>query len=187
MRVGDQLNNEKKNEIRTLLKKQIKTLSKQRREEASCALLHIQLPYRFILSFASLPDEIDLSKLNLSLAKQGRLLLPRIEVEELYPNNLKNIKPYHVLDLLDLAPNAYGILEPNPTLCKPARQIDAILVPGLGFDSQYNRIGYGKGFYDRLLLHYPNIPHIGIGFKEQLMDSIPIEPHDISLSKLCLI
>ncbi|MCH9608507.1 MAG: hypothetical protein S4CHLAM45_10850 [Chlamydiales bacterium] len=67
-----------------------------------------------------------------------------------------------------------------------ATQVDAILVPALGFDQNYNRLGYGKGFYDKYLAKHPHIPHIGVGFKEQLVKSLPTESHDISLSALSL-
>lgn len=60
-----------------------------------------------------------------------------------------------------------------------------VLVPGLAFDSRCHRLGYGKGWYDRLLAQL-EIPAFGIGFSEQKMEILPTQPHDIPLSGLYL-
>lgn len=164
--------------VREELRKARASLAPKRRAEAALSALNLFLPYHFVLSFASLPEEIDLSKLNASLAQQGRLLLPRIENGQL--------QAYHVDCLESLEKNAFGILEPNLTTCKAAEHIDVVLVPALGFDLQKHRIGYGKGFYDRFLALHPDIPSIGVGFKEQLTQTLPIENHDIALSDVHL-
>jgi len=145
---------------------------------ASELLPHLS-PYSFVLSFMSLPHEIDTFLLNENLAKQGRLLLPRVEKDLLLP--------YLVQDLQnDLHLGAFGILEPIPERCFPALP-SVILVPALGFDLTYHRIGYGKGYYDRLLAQLPSVPTWGLGFKEQLVSCLPIEPHDMPLDHLYLI
>lgn len=69
----------------------------------------------------------------------------------------------------------------------PSCDVDAILVPGLGFDREHFRLGYGQGAYDRFLATIKNIPTIGIGFKEQLYeDSLPRDPWDIPVQELLL-
>lgn len=69
----------------------------------------------------------------------------------------------------------------------PSSQIDCILVPGVGFDREHFRIGYGKGFYDRLLARYKSLFTIGVGFKEQLFEELlPRDPWDIAVQKLKL-
>lgn len=55
---------------------------------------------------------------------------------------------------------------------------DIIVVPMLGFDASKNRIGYGKGFYDRTLKHFASAVSVGISYEVQRVNSIPIEPHD---------
>lgn len=63
--------------------------------------------------------------------------------------------------------------------------VDCILVPGVAFDAKGNRLGYGKGYYDRFL---PGIKAhtIGIGFVEQQLDHIPTSPHDFPLKAISL-
>lgn len=70
----------------------------------------------------------------------------------------------------------------------PIDKIDCILVPGLGFDKNKNRIGYGKGYYDQFLAKVKDVPTIGVGFKEQLcVDPLPTDPWDVPLSELILV
>ncbi|MBU6382745.1 MAG: hypothetical protein KGQ49_01780 [Verrucomicrobia bacterium] len=69
----------------------------------------------------------------------------------------------------------------------PLSEIDCILVPGLGFDRNHFRIGFGKGFYDRFLPTVQGIRTIGIGFKEQLhQELLPIDPWDVPTQELLL-
>lgn len=69
----------------------------------------------------------------------------------------------------------------------PLGHIDYILVPGLGFDSEMYRIGYGKGYYDQFLASVGDIPTIGVGFKEQLCEELlPRDPWDIPVKELLL-
>jgi 5-formyltetrahydrofolate cyclo-ligase len=85
-----------------------------------------------------------------------------------------------------LEPGAFGILEPSAD--EPVvslEEVDVILVPGLAFDTYGNRLGYGKGYYDRLLtgmdalLRCPLL--VGISYDETLFECLPSEPHDIRM------
>jgi 5-formyltetrahydrofolate cyclo-ligase len=60
---------------------------------------------------------------------------------------------------------------------------DIILVPGLAFDKKLNRLGRGKGFYDRFLKNFAGIK-VGVCFEIQLVDEVPIDDHDIELDYL---
>lgn len=69
----------------------------------------------------------------------------------------------------------------------PFSEIDYILVPGLAFDCDHTRIGYGKGFYDQFLVKAKGIPTIGVGFKEQFYEGLlPKDPWDIPVGELVL-
>ena len=57
-------------------------------------------------------------------------------------------------------------------------EIDLVLVPGLAFDSTGNRLGHGKGYYDRFLSQIPTVSTIGITFHSQLVPGLAAEPHD---------
>ena len=80
----------------------------------------------------------------------------------------------------DLEIGAYNILEPKKETIKEAdvESIDLIIVPGLVFDEGGNRIGHGKGYYDRLLSDLKDIPTIGLAFELQIVKKIESEQHD---------
>jgi len=145
-------------------------------------LLPILKLFPTVLSFGSTDEEVDLWPINELLAKEKRLLLPRVEGDK--------IVPYFVTDIEhSLKPSKWKIREPDPARCQKASldKVHCVLVPGLGFDSLKHRLGYGCGYYDRLLEKLPQTPAFGIGFKEQLIsDHLPTGPHDRRLTRLYL-
>lgn len=174
-----------KDQLRFLFKEKRGSLSFERRREARELLiknLHSKLAsYKKVISFASFGDEIDLWELNQLLSSQKKLLLPRLEKY--------GIKFYEVQSLDNLILSKYGILEPDPNLCSDCflEQEICALIPALGFDKNFHRLGYGKGYFDRWVAEHPNIFTIGIGFKEQLSEELlPIEAHDKSLRQIFL-
>lgn len=76
---------------------------------------------------------------------------------------------------------SFGILEPSGA-SEMAKGTDGLaIVPGVAFDREKNRIGYGKGFYDRYLRKHPHLVKMGIAFDVQLVDKIPKEETDCGL------
>src|SRR5690606_23423041 len=66
-----------------------------------------------------------------------------------------------------------------------ASDIDLVLVPGLAFDVGGGRLGYGGGYYDRLLASLPgSVPTVGVTLDELIVDAVPVEPHDVGVSHL---
>lgn len=63
-------------------------------------------------------------------------------------------------------------------------KLDLVIVPMLGFDKSLNRIGYGGGYYDKLLSQYSSAQKIGVCFESGRVKSIPTEPHDIKLNSI---
>jgi 5-formyltetrahydrofolate cyclo-ligase len=87
---------------------------------------------------------------------------------------------------LEIGP--YGIYQPKRECIRkiPLSTIDLIIVPALAFDSQGNRLGRGKGYYDRFLHSLPKtIPTVGLAFSFQILDRIPsLEPHDFPVDRV---
>jgi 5,10-methenyltetrahydrofolate synthetase len=63
-------------------------------------------------------------------------------------------------------------------------KFDVIIVPMLGFDTSLHRVGYGGGYYDRLLASQPNAQKIGVCYEKGRVEQIPTEPHDIPLNMI---
>jgi len=79
----------------------------------------------------------------------------------------------------DLEKGSFDILEPSSIIKEEHPKVmDLILVPGLAFDKAGNRLGYGGGFYDGLFKNTQGYK-IGLAFKEQILEKIPLEDHDI--------
>jgi len=166
-------------EYRKSMVDKLKLVSEKKKEEASLNILnHFKdLKNKNVLSFASMKTEINLWPLNRKLLDSNNLFLPKV--------SKNNLKIYSVKDISLLKKSTLGILEPDSSFCKESDldKIDIILVPGLAFDKKNNRLGYGRGFYDRLLGKFHG-SKIGICFKEQLYTSIPIESHDQKVDQL---
>lgn len=85
----------------------------------------------------------------------------------------------------DLRSGRFGILEPNETCpVVPFGALDLVLVPGIAFDRAGNRLGRGRGFYDRMLALGPDAVFCGVGFDGQVVARVPVEPHDVKLHRV---
>lgn len=130
-----------------------------------------------VLAFMPLPDELDLTGLLAAALREGKLLcLPRFDPSR-GSYEAAVIRDLHA----DLRPGRFGILEPAPA--RPGRALnglDLTLAPGVGFDHAGHRLGRGRGFYDRLLAQVSGVK-CGVGFDEQLIAALPVEPHDVKL------
>jgi 5-formyltetrahydrofolate cyclo-ligase len=78
-----------------------------------------------------------------------------------------------------LAPGAFGILEPQGRYIDPAK-IDLAVIPGLAFDAKGGRIGYGRGYYDKLLSKL-DCPVVALAYSEQIFPDVPRECHDVDV------
>jgi len=124
---------------------------------------------RTIMAYASIGNEVQLSHyLDAQVALGKRILLPRVEISgELSAVEFKGWQA--------TIPGAFGIPEPDGLICSP-EEIDAILVPGLVFDANGYRLGYGKGYYDRFLTRIAKKTFVcGVCYEFQVVDSI--SPH----------
>lgn len=174
-----------KEKLREFLKEKRKLISQERRLEVEKRILEELYPrlvdYKYILSFASFGDEINLWPLNIILCQEKKLLLSHVK------HSCLDI--YHIYDLKELVRSKFGILEPDPKKSIPFNKKDliCILTPGLGFDSFNHRLGYGKGHFDKLLAEFKSCTTVGIGFKEQFVkEPLPIEQHDRKLDDVML-
>jgi 5-formyltetrahydrofolate cyclo-ligase len=95
---------------------------------------------------------------------------------------------YVIEDLgCDVAPGYRGILEPQPrrTRAVAPETLELALIPGIAFDLRGGRLGFGTGFYDRLLSRLPQgIPTVGLAFDFQVIPRLPCQPHDMLLEAI---
>ena len=90
----------------------------------------------------------------------------------------------------ELAPGEFDILEPKPSYRRlvPATESDLMIVPALVFDLQGHRLGYGGGYYDRLLRELasikPSLPFVGLAYEMQVVDRLPKTSRDVPVNIL---
>ncbi len=176
-----------KQSIRKLMLQVRKNLPENIRIQKSYDIFKIvtQLP-EFLNSktigiYYSLEFEVDTIKLiNFSLAANKKIALPKI---------INNEKMEFILinDLNNLVVNKWNLKEPSDDIYLLKDEIDLIIVPIVAFDSLNNRIGYGKGYYDRYLNNFKGYK-IGLAFSEQLLKKpILVDKFDIKLNKVVFI
>lgn len=110
------------------------------------------------------------------IASGRRCVLPRVD------RDARVLALHAVADLaVDVAPGHLGIPEPRTACASVApAEVDFVLVPGVAFDAEGRRLGYGGGFYDRLLpLLRPDAVLVAGAFDEQLVEAVPAAGHDV--------
>lgn len=101
------------------------------------------------------------------------LCLPRVEADGVL--SLRSYAPGE-----PLVPNRWGILEPQAQAAAVSLEaVRAVLVPALALDERGVRLGYGGGYYDRLLPRLSNAARVGVVFELQRLDALDAEPHDV--------
>jgi 5,10-methenyltetrahydrofolate synthetase len=129
---------------------------------------------RAMLAYASFGSELDTRLFLREVLASGRLLaLPRVD------RAARRLALHQVRDPdAELQPGTWGIPEPDSARCRNVApgEIDFILVPGLVFDREGGRIGYGAGYYDRLLTAWPAPvpPLVAAAFEVQLVPAVPM-------------
>jgi 5-formyltetrahydrofolate cyclo-ligase len=79
----------------------------------------------------------------------------------------------------------YGVHEPVEEKCLRLADLDLIIVPGLAFDKSGNRLGRGKGYYDRFLSKLPSdTQSVGLAFDFQILPFVPTTEHDVSVTRV---
>lgn len=120
--------------------------------------------------YHAIPGEVQTAEFIEKWHEEKKLLLPVIEGNDLH------LVLYTGKD--SLKAGVFGILEPTEEAQTVSEEeIDLMLVPGVAFDRQHNRLGRGKGYYDRLLATL-KAPKVGICYDFQLLDTIPTESFD---------
>jgi 5-formyltetrahydrofolate cyclo-ligase len=130
---------------------------------------------RTIFCFASFRSEVDTEGILLWALRRGVVTaVPRV----LAPRQMVAVQ---ITDLCDLDPGYCGIPEPHPELpLVPVTEIDVAVLPGVAFDEQGGRMGYGGGYYDAFLRRLrPNATLIALAFEEQMVGCVPCRPYDV--------
>lgn len=127
---------------------------------------------KIIMFYYPIKGEVDVREIVRKSLLTKKVCLPAADLIN------KQLKIYQIEELdSDVSKGAFGIKEPNKEATKEVdiENIDLVVVPGLAFDCQKNRLGRGGGFYDRFLQKIPNsTKKIGVAFDFQILESLPV-------------
>lgn len=147
-------------------------IEKSRQIENKLFSLEQYIKSKTVMFFVSFNNEINTHDMIKSALKNKTVIIPKVAHHE--------IEPSVIIDFGNLLPSEkFGILEPIEIMKIAYKNIDLVLIPGIVFDKEGHRIGYGFGYYDRFLRKVPKAIKIGLSFEFQVIDKIPREMHDV--------
>lgn len=129
-----------------------------------------------IMCYWSMPEEVSTHRFVQQYFQHKSMYLPLIQGDEL------DIIRFRGMETMVKNPR-YPVYEPRGNKLNDFSLLELIIIPGLAFDRSFNRLGRGKGYYDKLL-QQSNALKVGIAFNFQIVDRVPVEPHDIPLDYL---
>ena len=130
-----------------------------------------------VLLYWSMDDEVQTHDFVNRWYKEKKLLLPCVDGDDLI------LRQYTSPDCM-VAGEQFGIGEPTGEAFTDLESIGMIIVPGVAFDAKKNRMGRGRGFYDRLLKCTPNAFKVGVAFDFQMVELVPTEPFDVAMDEV---
>jgi len=131
-----------------------------------------------VMFYHSLPDEVYTHEAVNQLVKMGKRVLLPVVINE------QDLEIRQYQGPQDLKLGAMNILEPAGQPFTAYQEIETVLVPGMSFDPQGNRLGRGKGYYDRFLAQVPQAYKIGVCFDFQKVGEVPTDENDIKMDEV---
>lgn len=140
-----------------------------------------------ILVYASFKSEVRTDEIILDCLAQGKnVFCPK--VTDRANSKMEFVRIY---EIEDLEIGYYGIREPSLNEDSLIYRCDSfndseslVIVPGVAFDEEGNRIGYNGGFYDRFLSEHPDINTVALAFSVQIIDEVPAQLHDMRVNRV---
>jgi len=173
-----------KQQLRQYLNQQRKQLSQADKQRFSAQIVQYALPYlqregvQQLLVYKALPFEVN---------TEG--LLQQTDIECFVPRMLEDMAMQWVKvdESTSWVKGAFGVLEPEQgEIWQPSAKKSMIVCPLLGFDRQGNRLGMGKGYFDRWLADFGQYldKQVGVAYSCQELPNVPTEQHDVPLSTI---
>ena len=132
---------------------------------------------RRVLCYAALPEEVQTRGILWAIHHSGRELYLPVWRQD------GGMDAVRVTEDTLLKPDGMGIDTPVSGETLPPERLDLALVPGVAFDRAGNRLGFGKGYFDRFLARC-RCPAVGLAYELQLVDAIEAGPHDVPMHKI---
>lgn len=154
-----------------------KCLSEKEWIEKSCLIFQTVISHPFFLNsdeiycYMDYRNEVETKRIIEAAWQMGK----KVAVPKVFGDVMEF---FYIENFTELHPGTFNILEPEENT--PANGKNAlVLMPGAVFDKNRNRIGYGRGYYDRYLKQHPKYKTMALAFEFQVLEKIPSEAHDI--------
>ncbi len=175
-----------KRSIRISIKEKLQKLSKEERlsqESTLYPLLFEMTEWKkadVTACTISVGNELNTYPIFIQAWKEGKKIAAPV-----VKGSTKELDFYIVNKMEDCREAGFGLIEPDPSKCEyvSPENIDLVITPGLAFDTEGFRIGYGGGFFDRFLQGL-SVSTVSIVFQEQIIENIPREPFDVPVEHL---
>ena len=173
-----------KNELRKEIRSRKRQYTKEQLCELSAPIIdrlrnHPKLvAAETVMLYHSLPDEVFTHNFVDEMVKAGKKVVLPVVISE----TEMEIRCY--TGEKDMAESSFHILEPIGELFTDYASIDFIAVPGMSFDAQCNRLGRGKGYYDRFFEGKTDCIKVGVAYELQVADQLPTEENDLPVEYL---
>jgi 5-formyltetrahydrofolate cyclo-ligase len=174
-----------KQELRTTI---INILKKQKEEDRCRKSGHIRKKLfrtsvfrkaKIVMFYIAFGGEVETKE----MIKAAQRLGKKVAVPVCMANGL--MKPCLLPENAHLHRGLYGVYEPEEHMFIENRDLDLVLVPGIAFDKTGNRLGRGKGYYDRFLQRLPrHAPSLGLAFDFQILPAIPATQDDVQVNSV---
>ena len=172
---------ETKKEIRSLIKKLRKQMSPQEWQEKTRMITEKVISSNSFLEATDLFCYVDFNNEvgTEGIMREAWKLGKNVWVPKVFGDKMEF---FRIDSLNNLEKGNFGVLEPSEYTEKADIKDALVIVPGVAFDKSCNRIGYGKGFYDKYLSAHPTLDTIGIAFDIQVIEELPTEENDKRLN-----
>lgn len=172
MKTKEELRKEGLERRSKMSEKEVKEKSKEIQEKVLRTLDRDDI----VMTYASYRNEVETDFLIEKLLQRNQVLA----VPKTYRDKMKT---YRIESFEELEENSRGIREPEESEEITKASIDNCIIPGVKFDRQGNRIGYGKGYYDRFLKNFQG-QKIGLTYQKLMEQKIPTDEWDIPMDKI---
>jgi 5-formyltetrahydrofolate cyclo-ligase len=133
-----------------------------------------------VMFYIAMQGEVDTQEMIETAKRLGKIIAVPVCVK-----NRISLRPAILNSQAHLRKGPYGVSEPVTSRFIGLKDLDLVITPGVAFDKKGNRLGRGKGYYDRFLSRIPkDTPSIGLAFGLQILPIVPTAPHDVSVKKV---
>ena len=169
---------EYKNQLRKLIRQRKKLVNvNEAKTKSEIVFSEVEAMPEFkmanvVLAFWSLPDEISTHEFVMKWSSSKKIVLPVVVGNDL------ELRLFAGFEKMEQS-NHFGIMEPKAGDLVNPSEIEFAIIPGVAFDKRGNRLGRGKGYYDRLMPQFGKIIKVGVAYEFQLLDSVPVDDFDL--------